>query len=333
MRFFYRCALRIMLCAVFLTVLLFNCLSLCTYAESDTEGAREYIISSLYERSEEIDIEQFNIQKSELLPLFTEILKDDPYLFFVGASLGYKATIDGRILSLYPNYTMTSDEYVEAREFCERQIFGALALTEGLESEADIALYLHDYICLNFSYDESLTFDNMYSFLKEGRGTCQGYTYAYMAILRAAGIECTFAASDSMAHIWNLVKIDSEWYHVDVTWDDYPEVFASCEYDSFLKSDITIKNTAHIDWYSPNNILCVSEKYSDTTFDFPLLKFHGTGDVNCDGSLDVLDLVLCKLDKNKMPINTTFLNISADVDGDYALTDTDFALIKHKLLS
>lgn len=333
MRFFYRCALKIMLCAVFLAALLFNCLSLCIYAESDTEGAREYLITSLYEMNDSIDIEKFNIHKSQLLPLFTEILKNNPYLFFVGTSAGYRASSDGRILSIYPSYTMTAEEYVQAREFCERQISGVLNLVEGLESEAEIALYIHDYLCLNYSYDESLSFDNMYSFLKEGQGTCQGYTYTYMAMLRAAGIECTFAASDSMAHIWNLVKVDGEWYHVDVTWDDYPEIFASCEHNSFLKSDERIKETAHIDWYSPDNILCLSEKYSDTEFAFPLTEFSGTGDVNCDGDVDVLDLVLFKLPWEKLPENCLFLNISADLNGDCSVTDIDFTLIKRKLLS
>ncbi len=333
MRFFARCFARFFICAVFLFFLLLNCLSLCVHTDSDTEGAREYIISLLYNMSDSINIEEFNIQKSQLLPLFTEILKNDPYLFFVGTSAGYRASSDGKILSIYPSYTMTAEEYAEAREFCERQISGALNLIEGLESEVDIALYIHDYLCLNFSYDESLSFDNMYSFLKEGQGTCQGYTYTYMAMLRAAGLECTFAASDSMAHIWNLIKVDGEWYHVDVTWDDYPEIFASCEYNSFLKSDTAIKNTAHIDWYSPKNILCVSEKYSDTEFAFPLIEFCGTGDVNCDGEVDVLDLVLFKFPKEKRPPNSVFLIISADIDGDCAISDVDFALIKRKLLS
>ncbi len=332
MRFFARCFARFFICAVFLFFLLLNCLSLCVHTDSDVNGAREYIISSLYDMSDSIDIEKFNIQKSQLLPLFTEILKNDPYLFFVGTSAGYRASSDGRILSIYPSYTMTAEEYAEAREFCNHQICGALTLVEGLESEAEIALYIHDYLCLNFSYDESLSFDNMYSFLKQGQGTCQSYTYTYMAMLRAAGLECTFAASDSMSHIWNLVKVDGEWYHVDVTWDDYPEIFASCERNSFLKGDEGIKETAHIDWYSPNDILCLSENYSNTEFAFPLIEFCGTGDVNCDRDVDVLDLVLCKLRKEQIPTNTCFLNISADIDGNCALTDTDFMLIRQRIL-
>ena len=332
MRSFCIHLLRIVIRLCFLFGVCFSFTSLVAGEQEDIDGAREYIISELYQRREMIDIERFNIKKANLLPLFTEITKDDPYLFFVGTSAGYVSAADGKIISLYLNYTMSAEEYEGARRFCERQISSVLTLTAGLNNEAEIAQYIHDWLCLNFSYDESLLCDNMYLFLKEGRGTCQGYTYTYMAMLRAAGLECTFAASDIMSHIWNLVKIDGEWYHVDVTWDDYPEIFASLEYDSFLKSDESIKETAHTDWYSPNDILCVSEIYSVVSFDSPLIEFAGTGDVNCDGIVDVLDLVLCQLDREETPTNTCFLSVAADIDGDGILTDTDRALIQNSIL-
>ena len=324
--------IRMFICLCFLLGVCFSFTSLVADGRENIAGAREYIIFALYERRETIEIERFNIKQSHLLPLFTEIIKDDPYLFFVGTSAGYVSAMDGKIISLYPNYTMSAEEYEVARCFCERQISSVLTLISELKSEVEIAQYIHDWLCLNFSYDESLLCDNMYLFLKEGEGTCQGYTYTYMAMLRAAGVECTFAASDSMSHIWNLVKIDGEWYHVDVTWDDYPEAFASLEYDSFLESDESIRETAHSDWYSPNDILCVSEIYSVVSFNSPLLEFAGTGDVNCDGSVDVLDLVLCELGREEAPTNTCFLSVAADIDGDGILTDTDRALIRNHIL-
>ena len=153
-----------------------------------------------------------------------------------------------------------------------------------------------------------------------------------MALLRAAGIECTFVASDSMMHIWNIAKIDGEWYHVDVTWDDYPEMFASVEYDSFLKSDDAIRKTSHRDWFGKEEIGCNSYKYDNMSFISPLKSFIGTGDVNCDGTLDVLDLVLLESEKGQFPNNHAFLIPAADIDGDRALTDIDSALIRQSVL-
>lgn len=34
------------------------------------------------------------------------------------------------------------------------------------------------------------------------------------------GIECEVISSDQRNHDWNRVKLNGEWYMVDVTWDD-----------------------------------------------------------------------------------------------------------------
>ena len=65
---------------------------------------------------------------------------------------------------------------------------------------------------------------------------------AYAAVMEKLGFSVGFVNSDSMEHVWNLVKIGAKWYNIDVTWDDpvdsirgknqdgvvYPKVF-SCK--------------------------------------------------------------------------------------------------------
>ena len=49
-----------------------------------------------------------------------------------------------------------------------------------------------------------------------------------------------------MNHIWNLIKIDGKWYHVDVTWDDpIMDKPGRVKHDNFLRSDDGIKDTDH----------------------------------------------------------------------------------------
>ena len=79
-------------------------------------------------------------------------------------------------------------------------------------SEFDMALYLHDYICQNFEYDENYKSRDMYGMLKNRRGTCQGYAYLFLELAKNVGLECDVVYSDPMCHIWNIVKIDGEWY-------------------------------------------------------------------------------------------------------------------------
>ena len=90
----------------------------------------------------------------------------------------------------------------------------------GVTGEYETALWLHDWLTGHATYDKSLKIYGPDGVLLQGSGVCQSYRSAYQLLLDEAGIENTFINSEAMNHTWNLVKIDGEWCHVDVTWDD-----------------------------------------------------------------------------------------------------------------
>lgn len=47
---------------------------------------------------------------------------------------------------------------------------------------------------------------------------CSGYADAFLQTAKACGLEARYICSDD--HAWNLVKLDEDWYHVDVCWED-----------------------------------------------------------------------------------------------------------------
>ena len=61
---------------------------------------------------------------------------------------------------------------------------------------------------------------SMYGVLIDGVGVCQSYTEAMCYILNKLDVECVSCVCDDINHVWNCVKIDGKWYHVDATWDD-----------------------------------------------------------------------------------------------------------------
>ena len=319
-------AFRGVVCLVLVFVMLLNLLSLCRRAEQSCEDG--YIVEEFYAFAEVINVAQFNIHRDDLSFLITKILKDDPYLFFVKNSMSYECDLYGKVLNIYPEYSMDSNEYADAAAFCRRYLEGILTFTDGVEDEYDRARILHDCLCINFSYDETLTSDNMYSFLRSGKGTCQGYSFTYIQLLREAGINATFAASDSMGHIWTLLEIGGEWYHADVTWDDKEQF--NFTHDNFMCSDEEIKEARHENWYSPESVAC------EKNFLVGELKpyfedFAHTGDVNCDGAVDVLDMILCGVRENGVD-NTAFLLSASDVNRDYIYTNEDFECIRNIIL-
>ena len=44
-----------------------------------------------------------------------------------------------------------------------------------------------------------------------------GFSFGYMVLLDAVGIECDYETSNT--HLWTLVNIDGNWVYVDCTWD------------------------------------------------------------------------------------------------------------------
>lgn len=113
-------------------------------------------------------------------------------------------------------------------------------------SDVEKVLAIHDALCKWANYDYSYT--NYYAdgiFINHS-GVCQAYTYAFHSLLSDVGIagdDLDIVISDSMNHAWNMVRIDGEWYHIDVTWDDDSSFI---ERTYFLKSDEKLKN--HSGW-------------------------------------------------------------------------------------
>lgn len=94
----------------------------------------------------------------------------------------------------------------------------------------------HDYIVKNCTYNkvaienDTLTDDDftVYGTLVKGIAVCEGYARSFQMLMDIAGIDCIMVTGtvgeEQIAHAWNMVKLDNDWYHVDVTFDDpYPE--------------------------------------------------------------------------------------------------------------
>lgn len=85
---------------------------------------------------------------------------------------------------------------------------------------------IHDYIINNGKYatDEmrkknpNRSYNKANDILIDGVGLCSAYADAMALFLYEFDIDNYKIASDS--HIWNLVKINNKWLHLDLTWDD-----------------------------------------------------------------------------------------------------------------
>ena len=97
---------------------------------------------------------------------------------------------------------------------------------------------IHDGICDYVEYGGGGFWTDMFL---EGEGVCLAYADAFTHICQMAGYDCMTISGyapdgeSAAGHAWNAIKLDDDWYYVDVTWDDGEEI----TYDYFLKGKKT----------------------------------------------------------------------------------------------
>lgn len=228
------------------------------------QSVQEYIYQGLLAESSEIDISAYKIPTGQIVDLFTDVMNHHPDLFYVQSGISYTYDNSGNIIAIKPSYRMTGQQLKDARSVCEQKLDEICAGVDETWSDLEIALYLHDYLCLHYAYDTNYEYYDMYSFLTLGKGVCQAYTLTYMALLTRYGIEVDVATSSAMNHIWNIVVLGGVPYHVDVTWDDpVPDIEGGAMHANFLRSDDGIAGTGHYGWICAHT--CSSYAY-DYTF-------------------------------------------------------------------
>ncbi len=230
-----------------------------------TFGNEDPMISALKERiidcwtnlDEKIDIQEFGLASNEdvknyINPIYRTLLNENPQFFYISGAVRYDT------LYLYPEYKFEKEDIPTLVDNFNQAIDEALAYVDSTTmSNFDIAVALHDYLALNAVYDyetyvtndqENPTSFSAYGILVNKLGVCQGYTLAYNLLLSRCGINVGLVSAPTEQHIWNLVEIDGNYYHVDVTWDD-PLISGTAKdqtgivyYNYFLGSDESFNN-------------------------------------------------------------------------------------------
>lgn len=110
--------------------------------------------------------------------------------------------------------------------------------------------FIHDWLVLNVEKDtESPLSSTVYGALVKKKALCEGYAKSFSYMCNLLGIENIIVTGyTDVPHMWNMVRLGDEWYHVDVTWDDVSidlEEFIS--YQFFLADDSTVRDNRTID--------------------------------------------------------------------------------------
>ncbi|MFU0831637.1 MAG: TGc domain-containing protein [Oscillospiraceae bacterium] len=176
----------------------------------------------------------------------TAYIDDNPQVFWIANAFSYALRGNETIIQLYSE--LTQSECNAALLAFNGKVQSILqSIPSGL-SEFDREEYLFNYITQNCVYADTMNESDMdwklytaYGALVNGQAVCEGYSRAMLLLSGYVGLPSVLirGTGDGIPHMWNGVKINGNWYHLDLTWCDSSNLV----YNYFNINDETLKLT------------------------------------------------------------------------------------------
>jgi len=239
--------------------------------DQQIEAAWNAMTTAMVNWDQEVDLSAYNLNSNDWGKIWPDVAQDNPDLFYVLDGTYYTSP-DGIVQKCTFTYnSQYNQNSVAEYRAAINNVFSEVIGNNMTDEQKATAL--HDYLVQHMVYDQNANNNlgiekrNAYEALVNGIGVCQGYTLAYAALLKEAGIEVDYCKSQSMNHIWNYVKLNGSWYHADLTYDDATAASQTGEtgyvkHEYFLLSDSAMRSKAH-NWDS-NSITCADTSYDNS---------------------------------------------------------------------
>ena len=116
------------------------------------------------------------------------------------------------------NYGMMSQDERDEVENAIQEFKDAYITDDMSDFEKEIVII--QWLVENCEYEKGDGWENAtaYSCIVNGKAQCSGYADAFLQTAKACGLNARYIYNSS--HAWNLIELDGDWYHVDVTFED-----------------------------------------------------------------------------------------------------------------
>lgn len=276
-----------LICLLF--VLTLGALSLFVNAQESTLDENinfqlyDTLIDGILAGEEDILIADGHYSVEELHATFNYASLQEPDIFYVGNAYKYTLPEDrSHVISFKPTYLYGSEERAQKTADFNQRTDAILALVDPAWSDVEKVVFLHEYVCSHFTYDDSYEITDAYEMLLHGKGVCQGYTLLLDKLLTRLGIPCESVFSENANHVWNEVNINGKWYHLDATWNDDLDDYT---YDDFAFHDHLFASTSQLLSLEPiRSDMQYRYACTDTTYDKTVLQKVTSEIVFLDGN-------------------------------------------------
>lgn len=274
-----------------------------------------------------IDLSGYGLTGNEIVEIYFTFRNDNPQFFWLSNHMIYGTN---------KLVVLTYDEYANGavRLAALEEITGtAQSVYQSHVSSSDSSyqkvLKIHDALIadIEYSYDTSIpTAHSIAGAMTSARSAvCEGYAKVMQVMMNSYGITNIYVTGDAGGgHAWNMVRMnDGKYYWLDATWDDQEqEVFW---HDYFLVGNKNFTDhTPDLPTGTGTEFLYELPQVSDDDYVYDPSKPNiRIGDVNEDGDVNLVDLMMClnHVAKKGQLGGNAFLAADVNEDGDVNLID------------
>ena len=237
------------------------------YAYSTLTTKQQKLYAALHEgvkaHKATIDVSGIGCSAADLEKTFYAMDYENPQFFWLASGYSYNH-YGSEVYAVSPYYGRSVTDAAIIRPQLEAVAKELIDEAAKLDTDFERVKLFHDAIVNKTTYRSS---GGEYKRdadgpLVSGYALCEGYSKAFAYLCQSVGIECLCVSGDSDgAHMWNMLKLDGEWYQMDVTFDDPTGIEPTCEYTYFCLSDAQMKDNHTLD--NPFTVpVCNSTKYN-----------------------------------------------------------------------
>lgn len=196
------------------------------------------IVLSVKDLNEVVILDNYTSENLELISedvkvAMSAFFADHPEVFYL--NLTYRISLSKSILNerirIDLSYNVDNKNELETKLIEVENVVNAYISNLKGNNDFEKELYLHDKVALDVKYYSDTTdisqvpevYHTIYGTFVEKQAVCDGFAKAMQILLDRIDIDTMFVTGmiGSVPHAWNLVKIDDEWYHLDLTSDKY----------------------------------------------------------------------------------------------------------------
>ena len=237
---------------------------------NDEKAVYDAVLEAINAFNVELSSFSASVTDTQIQKIVDYIQRDHPEIFwFQHGATYYFDTTTHIVNRIELKYCMTQDEAQKRQEKIDAATKSFLTSVADTMSDYEATLRIYENIIKLVDYDTiglerqkrvAISAEvpddlrSIYGVFVNKKAVCAGYAKAMQYLLNMCGIECTYVTSDT--HAWNLIKLEGDYYHMDVTWGDGSDTKKdkaqtnTINYDCFC---ITTAELARLESHTPES--------------------------------------------------------------------------------